>query len=82
MALADSNVGELLFEQMNLNRNRKAWLQKEFPIKGLYRTKRYIQHVSVAEKCLQWCSGTRWDHSLFDYDILDVKSLEEFAETF
>ena len=55
VALVDSKGGELLFEQANLNRNRKAWLQKEFSVKGLYQTKRYMQHVSVAEKCLQCC---------------------------
>ena len=82
LALSDFKDGELLLEQANLNQYRKAWLQKEFPVKGLHRSKRYIEHVSVVEKCLQWCSATRSDYSLINYDISDIKTLEEFAETF
>ena len=53
LALSDSKDSELLLEQTNLNPYRKAWVQKEFPVKGLHRSKRYIEHVSVVEKCLQ-----------------------------
>ena len=82
LALSDSKDGELLLEQANLNQFRKAWLQKEFPVKGLHRSKRYIEHASVVEKGLQWCSATRSDYSIINYDISDIKTLEEFAETF
>ena len=47
LALSDSKYGELLLEQANFNRIRKAWLQKDFPIKVLHRSKRYTEHVSV-----------------------------------
>ena len=81
-ALSDSIDGELLLEQMNLNQIRKAWLKKEFPIRGIHRSKRYVEHTSVLEKGLQWCSATRSSYSTIEYDISDIITLEEFAETF
>jgi hypothetical protein len=74
--------GELLLEQANFNQFRKAWLVKEFPIKGLHRSKRYVEHHSVIERCLQWCATMRSSFSIIDYDMLDVSSLENFADTF
>ena len=82
LALSDSKDGELLLERANLSQYRKAWLQKEFRVKGLHRSKRYIEHATVVEKCLQWCSTTRMDYSIINHDISDIKTLEEFAETF
>ena len=82
VALADTTDGELIFEQGSFNQIRKAWLQKEFPIKDLFRSKRYVEHISVIEQCLQWCSANRSSWSIVEYDILDVYILEEFADTF
>ncbi|CAF2036101.1 unnamed protein product [Rotaria magnacalcarata] len=81
-ALSDSVDGELLIEQANLNQWRKAWLQKELSIKGLYRSKRYVQHRSVLEKCVQWCSSNRSSYSIIDYDIRDIDLLGEFPDNF
>ena len=67
---------------MSLNQYRKGWLQKEFSIKDLHRSKRHIEQVPVVEKCLQWCLATSSDHFIIDYDISDVKALGDFAETF
>src|SRR5262249_3226399 len=82
VALSDSIDGELLLEQANFNQIRKAWLQREFPIKGLHRTKRYVEYISVVEKCLQWCADTYSSYSIMDYDILDVMTLEDFVDIF
>ena len=45
VALADSTDGELLLEKANQNQYRKAWLQNEFPLKGLRRSKRFCDHI-------------------------------------
>ena len=50
VALADSTDDELLLEKANQNQYRKAWLQNEFPLKGLRRSKRFCDHISMIEK--------------------------------
>ena len=82
VVLSDSLDGELLLEQTNFNQIRKAWLWKEFPIKGMHRSKKYVEHTSILEKCLQWCSAIRFSYSIIDYDISDIEILAEFAKTF
>ena len=54
--LADNRDGELLFGQANLNIHREAWRRNEMSIKGLFRSKRFVQHSSVLEKILSWCA--------------------------
>ncbi len=81
-AISDSVDDILLLEQANFNYIRKVWWEKGFPIKGLHKSKRYVDHCSILEKCINWCSGTRSSFSIVDYDIRDVLTLEEFADTF
>ncbi|CAF4402830.1 unnamed protein product, partial [Rotaria socialis] len=39
-ALTDSKDGELLLEQANLNAFRSLWLQSQYPIKSIHKSKR------------------------------------------
>lgn len=81
-SLANTIDGELLFEQANLNEFRSLWLQSQYPIKGLHKSKRFVEYTSVFEKCMQWCVSNASRSSVIDYDILEIQTLEGFPETF
>lgn len=80
--LADSEDGELLLERMNWNVWRKLWLDRELQIKGINRSKRFVEHKSILEAALQWRSAQPAAHSIPDYDWDDVEALRHFPETF
>ncbi|CAF5115880.1 unnamed protein product, partial [Rotaria magnacalcarata] len=48
-ALADSTDGMLLFEKANLNVLRQSWINKDFSIKCLRKSKRFVSNESVIE---------------------------------
>jgi hypothetical protein len=81
-ALADSTDGILLFEKVNLAEFRKSWLNKEFSIKGLNRSKRFVFHLSILEKVLNWLSSVLSYSLVPHFDIDDVVLLQIFLETF
>ncbi|CAF4561216.1 unnamed protein product, partial [Rotaria sp. Silwood2] len=47
--LADSTDGMLLFEKANLNVLRQSWINKDFSIKCLRKSKRFVSNESVIE---------------------------------
>lgn len=59
--LKNSVDGYLLFEHQVLNTYRQQWLSKEFPIRGIYRSKRIVPYVPCVERGLHWmtnhCNG-------------------------
>ena len=57
-ALRNSTDGFLLFEQQSLNSIRSQWVDKEFPVKCIYRSKRIVPHTSIIEKCLRWLENS------------------------
>ena len=80
--LADSTDGILLFEKANLAEFRKSWLNKEFSIKGMNRSKRFVPHLSILEKVLTWLSSVPSYSSVPHFDRDDVVLLQIFPETF
>jgi hypothetical protein len=80
--LADSTDGILLFEKVNLAEFRKSWLNKEFSIKGLNRSKRFVFHLSILEKVLNWLSSVLSYSLVPHFDIDDVVLLQIFPGTF
>ena len=81
-ALADSSDGELLFEKANINTFRQSWLKKDFPIKCLRRSKRFIPHQSIIEKVLCWLTSVPSRSSVPWYEIDEIQLLEDFPESF
>lgn len=82
IALSDTVDGELIFGSANLSLVTEAWRQSDFPISGLFRSKRYVEHESVLLKILSWCAGLAPHESVPNFDIDEVMTLAEFPESF
>ncbi len=82
VALADSIDGELLFEKSNLNEFRKAWQLGECTVKGLRKSKRFVEHISVLEKVVNWIASTHSSSSTPYYEMDEVLTLINFPDTF
>ncbi len=82
VALADSIDGELVFEQASLNCLRQSWVKREFSIKGLRVSKRFIENVSVFERCMKWISSHSSFSSILEYDMEEIHLLRLFPESF
>jgi hypothetical protein len=82
VALADSIDGELLFEKSNLNEFRKAWQLGECTVKGLRKSKRFVEHISVLEKVVNWIASTPSSSSTPYYEMDEVLTLINFPDTF
>jgi hypothetical protein len=82
IALSDNIDGFLLFEKANLSVFRKSWLNKEFSIVGLYRSKRFVPQYSVLEKILMWLSSIPLNSSVPHYELHDLELLQLFPESF
>ena len=82
IALADSIDGELIFEQSSLNTFRQSWVDREFSIKWLRVSKRFIDNESVFESCMRWVSSNSSHSSLPSFDMEEVQLLGFFPESF
>ena len=81
-ALAETTDGELIFEQANLNALREGWLRNENSIKGVFRSKRYVEHTSLLEKYSRWCASVASYESVPNYNLEEVMVLADFPDTF
>ena len=81
-ALADSIDGELLFEKANLNVFRQIWIDKQYSIKCLRTSKRFIPHQSIIEKIIGWMASIPSRSSVPVYEIDEIQLLEDFPESF
>jgi len=82
VSLSDSIDGSLLLEQVNLSVFRKCWLNKEFPISGLRRSKRFVPHQSLLEKIILWITSVASNSSVPHFEINDLELLQLFPESF
>ena len=82
VALSDSLDGGLIFENSCFNFFRQSWVNREFSIKGLRISKRFIDNESVFERCLKWVSSNSSLSSLPSFDIDEVQLLFSFPESF
>ena len=82
VALADSVDGELLFERASLNVLRQSWVQKEYAIRGLRVSKRFVENVSVLEKCVRWIVANSSRASIPQYAMEEIVLLQHFPESF
>ncbi len=79
---SDSTDGNLLFEKANLTEFRKCWLDKEFTISCLRKSKRFVDHRSILEKAISWVSSVPDQSSVPFYEMDELSLLEDFAITF
>jgi hypothetical protein len=82
IALVDSTDGELLFEKANLNVFRQSWVERQYSIKCLRRSKRFIPHQSIIEKIVCWLASIPSLCSIPFYEIDEIQLLEDFSESF
>lgn len=82
IALADSTDGVLLLESAGLNSFRHSWEDREFSVKGLRISKRFIDDKPVFERYMDWISSFSSFLSTIDYDIEEIQLLCIFPESF
>ena len=82
LALAGTTDGELLLEEANLNVFRATWIQNESRIKGISKSKRFVEYTSLLEKCLYWCANVPPYDSIPNYNLEEIMVLADFPETF
>ena len=80
--LSDSIDGNLLFEKANLTEFRKAWLDKEYTISCLRKSKRFVDHRSILERAVAWVSSVPLQSSVPFYEMEELSLLEDFTITF
>ena len=80
--LSDSIDGNLLFEKANLTEFRKAWLDKEYTISCLRKSKRFVDHRSILERAVAWASSVPLQSSVPFYEMEELSLLEDFTITF
>jgi hypothetical protein len=82
ITLSDSLDGSLIFEKANFSEFRKSWLDKEFSIRGLRRSKRFITHQSILEKVVTWLSSTPSNSSVPYFEMYEIELLHLFPDSF
>lgn len=82
ISLSNSTDGNLLIEKANRTDFLTCWLNKEFFISGLRRSKRFVERLSILEKVISWISSAPTQSSIPFYDIDELLLLEDFSITF
>jgi len=82
VALSDSVDGELIFERASLNCLRQSWVDREFSIKCLRVSKRFIDNDSVLERCMTWICSNSSLSSIPEYDLEEIQLIRLFPESF
>jgi len=82
VALSDSVDRELIFERASLNCLRQSWVDREFSIKCLRVSKRFIDNDSVLERCMKWICSNSSLSSIPEYDLKEIQLLRLFPESF
>lgn len=65
-----------------MNHNRVLWQEERRPIRCLYRSKRYVEHIDVFNRILEWLANHGPDDSIPHISEEDVICLAAFPETF
>ena len=81
-SLSDSIDGQLILEKANICQFRKSWLDSEFSIQCLRRSKRFVSHVSILEKAVLWLASVPQNSSVPDFEKSEIDLLLFFPESF
>ncbi len=71
-----------LLEQSCLNVNHSEWLEGRRSIRSLYRSKRFVSHVNVFGRILNWVPNHGSLDSLAIIDVEYIRYYADFPETF
>ena len=82
VALSNSIDGDLIFEKANLCEFRKSWLNREYSICCLRKSKRFVPYTLILETIVTWLSSIPQKSSVFHYDIQDIELLQSFSDSF
>ena len=80
--LADSVDGKLLLEQVHHSIYRSSWLNKDFSIMGLRKSKRFVPYQSIIERVSAWISSVPHNSSVPYFEINDLELLQHFPDSF
>jgi len=80
--LAKSLDGYLLLEQSCLNVHRSQWQEGPKSIRCLHRSKRFVAHIDVFGRILQWIANHGTTDSVAIINEDDIRCLAEFPDTF
>ena len=81
-ALESSTDGDLLIEQLIFNSHREAWLSGKQRIFGLRRSKRFVDHEAVLQKCFAWYDDNPLSDTIAKIQHDDIELLRDHPETF
>ena len=81
-AWSKSRDGFLLMEQSALNSHRSNWQEGRKPIRCLYRSKRFVTHVDVVGKGLDWMASHGSSDSMVQLDEEDWLCFVQHPESF
>ncbi len=71
-----------MLEQLLLNFYKLEWRSGTHKIRGLRRSKRFMDHMAVLQRCLVWLDGkSKFDTTIHVFST-DIKLLREFSDTF
>jgi hypothetical protein len=79
--LNSSTDGQMLYEEHALNSYRNQWLNKEFVIKNIYRSKRLVAYVTTIETCLKWLDQNV-SNSIPFISECDLNTLTSYPQSF
>ena len=70
------------YKHRNVSELGKSWLDKEFSIRGLRRSKRFIPHQSILEKVVTWLSSIPSNSSVPHFEMHEIELLHLFPDSF
>jgi hypothetical protein len=76
------NDGFLLLEQSSLNTHRSLWQEGRKRIRWLRRSKRFVPHMDILGKVLNWMTLHGTSDSVVAYDEEELSCFAQFPESF
>jgi hypothetical protein len=81
-ALSESKGGERILEQLILNVYRKEWLDGSHIVHRLRRSKRFIEHETVVQKCFDCHGDNPLTDTIRQISADDIELWKAFPQTF
>jgi hypothetical protein len=81
-ALSENEERLLYFQEANLNIFREAWLSKDMNVRGIYRSKQFVNHSSTLERIVRWCAIVPSIDAIANFTSENTFALSYFPETF
>jgi hypothetical protein len=72
----------MIFDRASLNLFRQSWVERDYVIKWMRVSKRYVDNKSVFERCMEWVSSNSSLSSVPNYDMEEIQLLRIFPQSF